>query len=69
MTGYSIPFRLERTSHGGGKLLFAREVISRKIIKTDCDANFEGSFVEINLGKKKWLPCCSYNQKVTLQTI
>ena len=30
-------------------------------IKTDCDADFEGIFVEISLRKKKWLLCCSYN--------
>ena len=41
MTGYSIPFRFDRTSHGGEILLFVREYISCKIIKTDCDADFE----------------------------
>ena len=61
MTGYSIPFRLDRTSHGSGILLFIREDIPFKIIKTDCDADLEGIFVEINLRKKKWLLCCSYN--------
>ena len=49
MTGYSIPFRLDRTSHGGGILLFVREDILCKIIKIDCDADFEGIFVEKNL--------------------
>ena len=53
MTGYSIPFRLDRASHGGGMLLFVREYIPYKIIKTDCDADLEGNFVEINLRKKK----------------
>ena len=61
ITGYSIPFRLDRTSHGGGILLLVREDIPFKIIKTDCDGNFEGIFVEINLRKKKRLLCCSYN--------
>ena len=61
MTGYSIPFRLDRASHGSGILLFVREDIPCKIIKTDCDADFEGTFVEINLRKKKWLLCGSYN--------
>ena len=50
MTGYSIPFTLDRTSHWGGILLFVRKDIPCKIIKT-----------EINLRKKKWLLCCSYN--------
>ena len=40
MTGYSIPLRLDRTSHGGGILLFVREDIPCRIIKTDCDADF-----------------------------
>ena len=61
MTGYSILFRLDRTSHGGRVLLFASEDISCKIIKTDCNADFEGIFVEIYLRKKKWLLCSSYN--------
>ena len=34
ITGYSISFRLDRTSHGGGILLFVREDISCKITKT-----------------------------------
>ena len=36
-------------SHGGGILLFVREDIPCKIIKSDCDADFEGIFGEINL--------------------
>ena len=55
MTDYSIPFRLDRTSHGGGILLLVREDIPCKTIKIDCDADFEGIFVEINLRKEKWL--------------
>ena len=35
MTGYAIPFRLDRTSHGHGILLFVREDILYKIIKTN----------------------------------
>ena len=61
MTGYSIPFRLDRTSHGGGMLLFVREDIPCKTIQTGCDADFERIFVVINLSKKKGLLRCSYN--------
>ena len=32
-----------------------------KAIKTDCNVDFEGFVVEINLRKKTWLLCCSYN--------
>ena len=61
MTRYSIPFRLDRTTHGGGILLLVREDILCKVIKTECDGDFEGIFVEINLRKKKLLLSCSYN--------
>ena len=63
MTGYSIPFRLDLASHGGGIFLFVREYITCKIYKTDCDGDFGGIFVDINLKKKKWLLCCSYNPR------
>ena len=49
MTGYSIPFRLDRTSHGGGILFFVIKDIPCKIIITDCDSDFEDIFVEVNL--------------------
>ena len=47
----------------GWNTLFVRGHISCKIIKTDCDAGLEGIFEEINLRKKKWLLCCSYNPR------
>ena len=54
LTGYPIPFRLDRTSRKeGGILLFFREDIPCKIIKTECHTDFEGIFVGINLRKKK----------------
>ena len=34
MTGYSIPLRIDQTIHGSGILLFVREDIPCKIIKT-----------------------------------
>ena len=61
MTGYSIPFKLYRTSHESGIRLFVKEDIPCKIIKIDCHADFEGIFMEINLRKNKCLLCCSYN--------
>ena len=50
--GYSIHFRKNRTSKGAGILLYVREDIPCKIIKTETDAYFEGFFIEINLRKK-----------------
>ena len=50
MQGYSTPFRKDQTSKGGGILLYVREDIPCKIIKTD--AYHEGFFIKINLRKK-----------------
>ena len=63
MTVYSIPFRFDQASHVGGILLFVREDIPCKIIKTNCDVDFEGIFREINLREKKWLLCFPYNPR------
>ena len=60
--GFSSPYRLDRTSKGGGILLYIREDIPSKYIKNvKIDKSFEGFFVEINLRSKKWLLACSYN--------
>ena len=70
MIGYSIPLRFDPTSHGGGILLFVREDIPSKIIKTDCNADFEGIFVEINLRKKNgYFAVLTIHIKVISQTI
>ncbi|XP_057290348.1 uncharacterized protein LOC130613047 [Hydractinia symbiolongicarpus] len=61
--GYTKHFRLDRNSKGGGMLLYVRQDIPSKQLhptSTSTD-NFEGFFVELNLRKKKWLLCCSYN--------
>ena len=59
--GYSEPCRLDRNGYGGGILLYKREDIPSKIIESKM--NIEGFFVELNLRRKKWLLCCSYNPK------
>ena len=52
MQGYSTPFRKDRTSKGGGILLYVREDVPCKIIKTETDSYYKGFFIEINLRKK-----------------
>ena len=52
MQGYSTPFRKGWISTGGGLLLYVREDIPYKIIKTETDTYYEGFFIEINLRKK-----------------
>ena len=58
--GYSAPYRIARTCHGGGVMLFVREDIHSKSLLTE-NAPIEGFYIEINLRKKKWLICGSYN--------
>ena len=56
MQGYSTPFLLDRTSHGGGILLYVCEDIPTKLINNvNFDNDVEAMFIEINLRKKKWL--------------
>ena len=57
--GYGAPYRIDRTCHGGGTL-FVREDIPSKLLLAE-NAPIEGFYIEINLRKKKWLICDSYN--------
>ena len=57
--GYSAPW-IDRTCHGGGLMLFVREDIPSKLLLAE-NAPIEGFYIEINLRKKKWLICGSYN--------
>ena len=59
--GYSEPYRLDKNGNGGGILVFIREDIPTKLI--DSQMKIEGFFIELNLRRKKWLLCCSYNPK------
>ena len=62
--GFSEPYRFDRNGNGGGILLYIREDIPSKVILTKM--TIEGFFVEINLRKKKWVFCCTYNPKTSL---
>ena len=59
--GYSVPYRLDRNGNDGGILVFIREDIPTKLI--DSQMKIAGFFIELNLRRKKWLLCCSYNPK------
>ena len=58
--GYSSPYRLDRNCCGGGIMLYVREDIPSKLLLID-NQPIEGFYIEINLRKKKWLLCGSYN--------
>ena len=58
--GFCEPFRIDRKIHGGGILFYVREDIPVKLLSVE-PLPAECLFVEINLRKRKWLVCCSYN--------
>ena len=50
LEGFTPPYRLDRTTHGGGLMLFVRENIPSKLLPNiDPSGNIENIFVEINL--------------------
>ena len=53
-------FRLNRNEYGGGILLYVPDNIPSKSIPVK-NSTIEGFFIELNLRKKKWLLCCTYN--------
>ena len=56
--GYSEPF--DRNQFGGGLLVFIKEDIPCSILNIK-QLTIDALFIEINLRKRKWLLCCSYN--------
>ena len=60
--GYSLPYRRDRNVNGGGVLVYVKEGILCRELKTKPSAeNLEGIFLEINLRKTKWLFFAGYN--------
>ena len=55
------PYRFDCHRNGGGIMLYIREDIPSRLIEKKLRNNSEYFFVEMNLRKKKWLLCCSYN--------
>ena len=60
INGFSYPFRADQNVHEGGILLYVRENIPTKLLSIE-PIPPECFFVELNLGKRKWLISCSYN--------
>ena len=61
--GFSVPYRFDRNSNGGGLFLYIREDIPSKILTYSSNCDIETLLVEINLRKRKWLLNGSYNLK------
>ena len=50
LEGFTPPYRLDRTEHGGGLMLFIREDIPSKLLpNVNPSGNIENIFVDINL--------------------
>ena len=61
LQGYCDPYRFDRNRNGSGIMLYIREDIPSRRIEKKLRSNSEYLFAEINLRKKNWLFCCSYN--------
>ena len=53
LDGFTPPYRLDRTQHGGGIMLFIREGIPSKLLNADNFFEIENLLVEINRRSKK----------------
>ena len=61
-SGFKNPICLDRSLSGGGIMLYIREGIPFKLLKSSgLSANTDAFFVEVKINKKVWLLCCSYN--------
>ena len=58
--GFHELIRQDRNKNRGCILLFIKEDIPTKVLSFETSLE-ERFFIEINLYKKKWLLCCSYN--------
>ena len=64
--GFGVPFRLDRNKFGGGVMVYIRDDIVSKELKTHKTIlDIEGIFIEINLRNKKWLLFAGYNNSKT----
>ena len=62
--GYSSPFRLDRDSHGGGKMIYFPDYLPCKRIESFLlPNNAEVMFIEMNIRKSKWLVISGCNPR------
>ena len=67
--GFSSPFRLDRSEHGGRLLLYLREDIPARNLPSQTFDKIECLIVEIKIYKRKWLIFGSYNPNKSLISI
>ena len=60
INGFSSPYHLDRNLNGGGILVYFKNNIITKSLKT-INLSVEAIFIEMNLQNKKWLLRFTYN--------
>ena len=65
--GFSMPYRHDRSAHGGGIVVYFRNNITEKLLKFEnLPSEIEAIFIEMNIKSKKWLFYCTYNPNKSL---
>ena len=63
VTGFSVPYRLDRNRNGGGIMIFIyNDIPSRVLTKYAFPDDTEGLFIVLNFRKTKWLLFGAYHQ-------
>ena len=63
---FTMPYRLVRNHNGGGVIIYVREDIPSKILeKYKLPQDAEGTFVELNFRKIKWLLFGTYHSPLS----
>ena len=57
--GYALNCCLDCSQFGGGIMVFVREDIPSQVLSLN--ESIESLFTELNVCKRKWLLCCTYN--------
>ena len=59
--GFQEPIRLDRNKNGGGIMIFIRDGLDGKEIKSHRLKNAEGTFIKLVIRNTKWLIMAGYN--------
>ena len=66
MSGFTRPYRLDRSESAGGLLLYVREDIPSKLLEPNFHSDIECIAIEFSIYKRKWLLLGLYNPKKSL---
>ena len=65
VTGFSVPYRLDRDRNGGGIMIFIRDDIPSRVLRKHVfPDDIEGLFIELNFRKAKWLLFGTYHPPI-----